>query len=123
MQIDVKRTGEAAVVIAGGRLSASQAGRLHQALLQAFAGGGRVDLFLNEVQEADLTFLQLLCAAHRTAAANGVVFTLSGLESADVVRRLISEAGAERGVGCPDDCLWPGGSRAGDTGAAIPAQG
>jgi len=108
VKIDLQRTGSDAVIVAGGRLTCSHAGLLHQELLGAFAGGGRVDLFLNDVREVDLTFLQLLCAAHRTAAARGAVFTVGGLDSAGPVLRLIRAAGAERGVGCPEHCLWAG---------------
>ena len=107
MRVACERTEDGAVVTAGGRLTASQAARLRQHLLEAFERAGRVELSLHDVQEADLSFLQLLCAAHRTAAARGVTFLLSGLEAADPVLRLIREAGAERGAGCPEGCLWP----------------
>jgi anti-anti-sigma regulatory factor len=110
MRVDLERTADEAVVTARGRLTASEAGRIHQALLEAFAGSRRVELALGEVQEADLSFLQLLCAAHRSAASRGVAFTVSGLELAQPVQRLIREAGAERGVGCPGGCLWPSAS-------------
>lgn len=106
MEITCERTAAGAVVTAGGRLTASQAGRLHRLLLEAFESDGRVELALRDVQEADLTFLQLMCAAHRAAVARGVAFHLSGLETAGPVLRLIREAGAEREVGCPEECLW-----------------
>ena len=109
MKSDLQRKGNDAVIVAGGQLTFSHAGRLHKELLEAFAGGGRVDLFLHDVQETDLTFLQLLCAAHRTAAARGTVFTVGGLDSESSIRRLIHRAGAERGVGCADGCLWASG--------------
>jgi len=106
VRVEVQRIGEGAVVTAGGRLTTSEAGRIHRALLEAFAGSRRVELALADVQEADLSFLQLLCAAHRSAASLQVAFSMSGLESAQPVRRLIREAGAERGLGCPEGCLW-----------------
>jgi anti-anti-sigma regulatory factor len=108
VKIDLQRTGSDAVIVAGGRLTCSHAGQLHKELLEAFAGGGRVDLFLHDVREVDLTFLQLLCAAHRTAAAKGAVFTVGGLDATGPVLRLIRAAGAELGVGCPEHCLWTG---------------
>ena len=101
------------MIVAGGRLTLSRVARLHQELLDAFAASGRVDLFLHDVEEADLTFLQLICAAHRTAVARGVEFTVGGLSSAAPVLRLIREAGATQGAGCPEGCPWPG------TGAAV----
>ena len=108
MKSDLKRNGSDAVIVAGGRLTFSHAGRLRTDLLEAFAGAARVDLFLHDVQEADLTFVQLLCAAHRTAAARGAAFTVGGLEAAGPVWRLIRESGAERGAGCPEGCPWAG---------------
>jgi len=120
MRVACERTEDGAVVTAEGRLTASQAGLLHQSLLDAFAGSRRVELSLRGVQEADVSFLQLLCAAHRTAAARGVAFLVNGLDAAEPVVRLIHEAGAERGAGCPEGCLWPGGGAAGDGGNLLP---
>lgn len=106
MRIGIEQRGDEAVVVAGGQLCASQAGLLRQALLQAFEKETRVRLELREVGEVDLSFLQVLCAAHRTAAARTISFTLGGLASAAAVRRLICAAGARRGPGCPGRCLW-----------------
>ncbi|MHB8835667.1 MAG: STAS domain-containing protein [Candidatus Methylomirabilia bacterium] len=106
MRFELQRTGNDAVIVAGGRLTCSHAGRIRQQFLEALTGASRVDLFLHEVLEADLTFLQLLCSGHRTAAAQGTVFTIGGLDADNPVRSLIGRAGAGRGVGCPADCLW-----------------
>jgi len=105
-----------ALVTVEGRLTASQAGRLHQALLKAFDRSRRVELALRDVSEADLSFLQLLCAAHRTAVARGAAYLLSGLEAAGPVLRLIRESGAERDAGCPGECLWSNVTAAGSGG-------
>jgi len=120
VRFDLQRTGDTAAIVAGGRLTVSQAGNLCQKLLEAFERSSRVELALHDVQEADLSFLQLLCAAHRTAAARGVSFLLSGLEAADPVLRLIREAGVRRGVGCPETCLWPSDCFAGRVGSVTP---
>jgi anti-anti-sigma regulatory factor len=114
MRVTCERAQEGVVVRVAGRLTASESGRLREHLLAAFDGARRVEVVLQDVGEADLTFLQLLCAAHRTAAARGVALLVSGLASAEPVARLIREAGAERGAGCPEGCLWP---------AATPAPG
>jgi len=106
VKIDLQRNGGDVVIVAGGRLTFSRAGSFHTILMEALAGSGRVDLFLHDVDEADLTFLQLLCSAHRTAASQGTVFSLGGLDAAGPVLRLIQAAGAQRGAGCPEGCLW-----------------
>lgn len=113
MTFELQRTGGDAQIVAGGRLTTSQAGRLRQLLLEAFEGASRVELSLHQVQEADLSFLQLLCAAHRTAVGRGIAFRVSVPESAEPVLRLIRESGAERGVGGPAGCPWPGLSATG----------
>lgn len=106
MPVVIEHRGDEAVVVAGGRLCASQSGTLRRELLRVFEQGNRVCLELRDVEEADLTLLQLLCAAHHTATARGVEFALGGLASADAVLRLIHGAGAWRGAGCPERCLW-----------------
>ena len=121
MKYDLQRKGGDVVIVAGGQLTFSHAVRLHKELLEAFADAGRVDLFLHDVREADLSFLQLLCAAHRTAAERGCAFTVGGLDAASPVLRLIREAGAERELGCPEGCLWAGALGA-ENGAAVPQQ-
>jgi anti-anti-sigma regulatory factor len=122
VKVDLQRSGGDAVVVAGGQLTFSHAGSLHKTLLEAFAGASRVELFLHDVHEADLALLQLLWSAHRTAVAQGAVFTVGGLDSASPVRRLIHKSGAERGVGCPEGCLWASAFASESSGDA-PAQG
>ena len=105
------------MLVAGGRLTASVAGRLRNALLEAFSGAARVELALRDVEETDLTLLQLVCAAHRTAAARDVAFVVSGWESGEPVRRLLHESGVTRADACPSGCPFAG------AGAAFPACG
>jgi anti-anti-sigma regulatory factor len=121
MKTELQRAGSNAVVVTGGRLTFSHAGRLHKELLEAFAGTGRIDLFLHDVHEVDLTFVQLICSAHRTAVSRGAVFTVGGLEPAGPVLRLIHAAGAQRGAGCPEVCLWESDCATG-SGNDAPAQ-
>lgn len=105
MKLELTRSGEGARLVAGGRLTASVSGRFRDALLEAFSGSRRVELALRGVEETDLTFLQLLCAAHRSAASRSVEFAVTGLEGAPSVCRLVREAGVARDEGCPDQCV------------------
>jgi anti-anti-sigma regulatory factor len=118
VKLELTRSGEGAVLVAGGRLTASVAGRLRNALLEAFSGASRVELALRDVEEADLTLLQLVCAAHRTAGARDVAFVVSGWES-EAARRLLREAGLTRADTCPAGCPFAGA----DAGPACPAGG
>ena len=49
----------------------------HAALIQAFEAGEDLVLDLSGVEEADLTFVQLILAAQRSAGEQGLVLTLS----------------------------------------------
>lgn len=106
----------------GGRLNASQAGSLHRALLEAFEGAGRVVVAFRDVSEADLTLLQLLCAAQRTAVARGVLLRIDNPQTADTVRRLISAAGAQRCAGCTAGCPWSNVTDTGDEAGSGPGE-
>jgi anti-anti-sigma regulatory factor len=113
VKIDLERSENRAALIVGGRLTASAAGTLRDALLEAFAGAQRVELALRDVEEADLTFLQLVCAAHRTAAAREIVFGVTGLEREPSVTRLVGSSGARPGGDCPPGCPLHGPADAG----------
>lgn len=105
MLLELTRSDQGALLRVEGRLTASVAGRLRDALLEAFCSSRRVELAVGEVEESDLTFIQLLCAAHRSAASRSVAFAVTGLEGAPSVCRLVREAGVARGEGCPDQCV------------------
>lgn len=105
MLSELSRSDGGALLVVRGRLTASVAGRLRDALLEAFSAARRVEVVVSDVEESDLTFLQLLCAAHRSAASRSVAFSVTGLEDCPPVLRLVREAGFARTDGCPDGCV------------------
>lgn len=100
------------VLKVGGELTIPYAGEFRGALLDAFDAAGRVVVSLEGVSGADITGLQLLCAAHRTACAREKEFRVEGLTS-PVVAAAAGLAGFPRHVGCAVDvgktCIWIGG--------------
>lgn len=108
MTVHLEHSGESAVVVVRGRLTVALAGSFRDALLQALTASKRVEVALDGVGEADLSLVQLVCAAHRAAATRSIEFVVTGLEAAAAVRRLLRESGAQRGEGCPEGCPWPG---------------
>jgi len=72
----------------------------HAALVQAFAAGADVILDLSEVEEADLSFVQLIISAQRTATERGLSLTLSAPAPEPVLQ--ILERGGFIGP-APDD--------------------
>lgn len=81
-------------------------------LLEAFEQTDWVEVDCSELKDADLTFFQLLCSAHRSATLNSKKFTLKG-QQATAFSELAIKMGLERHVGCPLDvcrsCIWTGG--------------
>jgi anti-anti-sigma regulatory factor len=61
----------------------------HAELLQAFAPGTDVVLDLSAVEEADLTFVQLILSAQQSAVAQQLGFTLSAPAPEPVMQVLV----------------------------------
>ena len=77
--------------------------------MEQLAGENCLVLNLSKVEEVDLSFLQLLCAAHKSASNAGKTFTLEGALSEPLIRKA-REAGfacrKECGPHVNGDCLW-----------------
>ncbi len=81
-----------------------QAPEIRTVLLERLAAQGPLELDLGEVSEVDLTGVQLLCSAHRTASARGKEFRVTRWSEA--FERVIETAGFRRPQGCVEGCLW-----------------
>lgn len=95
-----------------GSITIGQAAGLKTALLDALgaASGLRVDL--SGITEIDLTGLQLLCAAHRSARLAGKQFSVNDGGNS-IYSDAVIGAGFSRNAGCARDkscsCIWVGG--------------
>ena len=84
---------------------------VHARLLDAFSRGSGVCLDLRGVEEIDLSGLQIVCAAHRSAIRNCGEFTVEGNQR-EVIVAAARAAGFIRNSGCDkecDYCYWAGG--------------
>ncbi len=92
-----------------GELNIHHAGRLREALREAFATGEALSLDLEGVTEVDIACLQVLCTAHRTFRASNRVLQTIG-RSATAFEQAVDDSGYRRKAGCHDgprhDCLW-----------------
>jgi hypothetical protein len=92
----------------GPALTLANAGEVADALRAALAGDGKVTLDATAVGEVDLAGLQLICAAHRTAARDGreleIVAGTGGARCA-AVAAAVSALGFGRDLGCGERCL------------------
>ena len=104
-QIPEKRT----VVEVQRKCTIEEAERIRTLLIEQLAETDHLILNLSNIDEVDLSFLQLLCAAHKSASNAGKTFALEGALS-EPLRRKAREAGfacrKECGPHLNGDCLW-----------------
>jgi anti-anti-sigma regulatory factor len=109
MEAGTGEEGQTRVLALEGSLDIQRASELKEVLLDAQESAGHLLLNLAGVTGADISGLQLLCAAHRRAAKLNKPLTRTGDESA-AFRQAVMETGYERGKACPfgsdHDCLW-----------------
>ena len=95
-----------------GDLTIERAQELHQKLLTSLHHTTQLTITFEEVTSVDLAFLQLLCAAHRTAVRAGKTMRLD-LSRPEVLQRAVQAVGFRRVQGCALDsqgsCLWKEG--------------
>ncbi len=96
-------------------MTIERAAELLDVLRKALAASDSVSVTFEDGGAADLTGLQLLCAAHRSAVAQGKQFCFSGARP-DFLSEAADRAGFIRKRKCQmnperDDCLWLGGCR------------
>lgn len=102
-------TGDMVTLQWSGDLTIRRIGELKAQLEQALAAATEVAIDIAADAECDLTLLQLLCAAHRTASRQGKVLQLGG-ELSGQFQMVLDLAGFSRHIGCALDacgnCLW-----------------
>ena len=94
-----------------GDITVLQAEELKEALISGLGSADKVYVDFSKVLDIDLSCLQLLCAAHRTAATMQKSFQLAEPVPGHFIR-LAESAGFARHTGCRLDitktCLWVG---------------
>jgi len=107
--LNMKYRNKKVEITRGGDLSILHAAELKEALIKALNSGDHVILKLSECTGVDLSFIQLICSAHRTALKMNKVIEL-GATLPDIIAQAVKDAGYFRDKGCPLDvghtCLW-----------------
>jgi anti-anti-sigma regulatory factor len=95
-----------------GRLTVDRAAEMKKAFQDAVARRKPIDVDVSDATEIDITFFQLLFAAHRAALEAGLAFRLPA-EHPPVMQTALREAGLCMHAGLcantPEQCLWTGG--------------
>jgi len=111
---DMDGAGKDKLVRFSGDLDIQRAGELRSTLLEALEMSEAVSLEFGECDKVDLSFVQMLCSAHRTAAKLHKLFRLNGSLPEEFLKA-VEDAGYSRTSGCTYDrdgtCLWAGLSR------------
>jgi anti-anti-sigma regulatory factor len=83
-----------ATLVLEGKCTVENAGALRKILHDALTRAQVLELDMKDVETVDITFLQLLVAAHKTAASLGRTLKVTGEPSPSVVQ-LIEDVGAD----------------------------
>ena len=111
---DIRREKKAdrETIVFSGDLTVQHANTIASALSEALKGAVALDIIIENVTAADVTFPQSLCAAHRTAAAQDTEITVRG-EGREPLGSLLLAAGFLRQIGCQGNtgksCMWRAG--------------
>lgn len=112
MNSEIKSPGGSQAITLTGELTIANAEELKARLSQLLEAGMDMRIRVADVSAVDLSCLQLLCSAHRTAAALGKTLSLEG-EMPPLLRQVMKLAGFTRRKGCSfsphTNCLGCGG--------------
>ena len=107
----VRENGEI-IITSGDRLTIENAAEFTRLVREALAGYSTVLVEFDAKVEFDITGLQILCSACKSAAAAGKTFTYRGPQPQGLVD-IIAASGAERNTICKHNndsaCIWFGG--------------
>jgi ABC-type transporter Mla MlaB component len=100
------------MIILKGELSIQQASRLKEMLSDSLTGAERLRINVEQIKGIDLSCLQVLCSAHRTAICSQKSIAVAGTRS-EGFRRAVEGSGYAKGRNCgsPESvsCLWKSG--------------
>jgi anti-anti-sigma regulatory factor len=104
-----QQSGKQGIIKLDGNLTVNHAEELRMLLIKALVDAGHVRVDFGSVTDVDLSCLQLLCSAHRSASRMKRRLSLSG-GWPEPFRQAVEDAGYMRLTGCRLDndhsCLW-----------------
>lgn len=108
----VRENGEI-IVTSGDRLTIENAAEFSRIVREALESSSVVELEFEQTVEIDITGLQIICSACKSAANSGKIFSYHGLQP-QALADIIKISGAERRAACKHNndstCIWFGGA-------------
>ena len=96
-------------VVLSGSLSLSAAGEIRKQLLQALDEADTIKLLLQNVEDMDLSLIQIICAFHRSVIQQNKTLIMQD-SLPDEFIQIIEDAGLNGHIGCSSDgrdsCVW-----------------
>lgn len=118
MKWEFQKTGDSGELVLSGEITNRSLSELRPVLVQSLTCVNRLSLRLEDIEEVDLSLLQLLCSTHKTASLLMKELTL--VAPAPSITRAVQEAGffshSRCSHGTDESCFWsaqergPGGS-------------
>lgn len=109
----IRENGET-VITSGDRLTIENAADFSRIIREALAVSHLVAIQFEPSVEIDITAVQILCAACKSASDNGRIFTYQGSRP-QALADIITRCGAERCAVCKQNndstCIWFGGAK------------
>lgn len=103
------RSGSTGVLLLEAELTVPHAADLRTALIKALLDADAISIAMKNVKDIDLSCLQLLCSAHRSAVRLKKRVAFTG-PLPKIFKNLVDAAGFARATGCKLDCektcLW-----------------
>jgi anti-anti-sigma regulatory factor len=113
LEKSLSEDGRSLVLKASGCLNIETASELHRMVLVALCESKDVLLDVHQVEEMDITTLQILCAACKTAALQKRSFSRCD-DLPECLHKLVMESGVIRNGICKHNsdqfCIWFGGT-------------
>ncbi len=101
------------IITSGERLTIENASEFSRLLREAFEATHVVAVEFDPQVEIDITGVQILCSACKSAAQSGKLFSYHGLQP-QALADIITTSGAERRSACKHNndstCMWFGGA-------------
>jgi anti-anti-sigma regulatory factor len=108
----VREQGEI-IITSGDRLTIENAGEFCRIVREALEASKNVAIEFESTVDIDITGLQILCSACKSAAVSGKTFSYQGPQP-QALADIIMSSGAERHAvckhNCDSTCIWFGGS-------------